>query len=149
MNGKELTAIIGKTLTSVTVNENNDKISFVCEDESRFIMLHHNDCCECVVIEDTCGDLQDLVGTPILVAEEITNKEYPFTGPHGEALLKAKFLQGSKAPVRDYEPDSETWTFYKFRTLKGSVDIRWHGSSNGYYSETVSFECETGENAND
>jgi len=133
----------GKTLTKITVSDAEDEIYFECADGSKFKMLHHQNCCESVRIEDVCGDLQDLVGTPILLAEEVTNKDHPFTGPHGEVLLKAKFLQGSKPPhTSEYGEESETWTFYKFRTIKGSVDIRWHGTSNGYYSESVDFQSD-------
>ena len=36
---------------------------------------------------------------------------------------------------RDEEGDSYTWSFYTLSTIVGSVNIRFYGTSNGYYSE--------------
>ena len=86
----------------------------------RYVFSHHQDCCEHVYIESIVGDIQDLVNTPILIAEEST---------------------GDTPADSDASPcDSYTWTFYKFVTFKGYVDIRWLGESNGYYSESVDVE---------
>lgn len=143
MNQTHVGVLVGQTLIDVRVSEHSDQILFFTNTGKLYRMHHQQSCCENVNIDDICGDLTDLIGVPILVAEEITNKDDIFLGVHGNTLLKAKFLQGSKLPIEDperYRPDSETWTFYKFRTIKGSVDIRWYGTSNGYYSETVDFE---------
>lgn len=105
----------GKTLASL-VNE-GDELVFKTTDGETYRMYHEQDCCEHVRIEDIVGDLQDLVGSEILIAEEV----------EGE----------SPADFEAYE--SYTWTFYKFATRKGYVDLRWLGESNGYYSEGVSF----------
>lgn len=78
---------------------------------------HFQDCCESVTVEDVVGDFCDLLGHPILVAEaRISESEGEFEWEHN------------------------TWTFYTFRGVGGSVDVRWFGTSNGYYSESVDFE---------
>jgi|SRR6185295_57959 len=117
-NYRDISVLIGKTLTECS-KVGDDEIRFVADGET-YLMNHSQDCCEHVYIESIVGDLQDLVGEPILVAEESTSDKDP---------------EGYK---REYPPDSVTWTFYKFATRKGYVDIRWLGESNGYYSESVS-----------
>jgi len=115
--------LLGKTLVSVGVSHDDDRITFTCDDGTQYLMHHEQDCCEGVEIEDICGDFEQLLGEPILLAEEATHEnENP---------------PGVDAP--DYQ-DSFTWTFYKLRTMHGSVTIRWYGESNGYYSESVDFE---------
>jgi len=118
----EVSELIGKTVLSIT--NLSDKLVFSCDDGTKYKMFHYQDCCEDVGIEDIIGDLDDLIGSPILRAEEVSSEGMP----------------AKKEPGYDYEPDSFTWTFYKFATIKGWVDIRWYGESNGYYSESVDFE---------
>lgn len=89
-----------------------------------FKMYHQQDCCESVFLEDICGDLRDLLGTPILEAREETNLS-------SEENLPQELVQETE--------QSYTWTFYIIRTIKGTVTLRWFGSSNGYYSESVDF----------
>jgi hypothetical protein len=103
---------IGKQFFSISGGDN--EILFYCSDGYIWKMYHEQDCCESVYIEDIEGDLNDLINTEIINAEEVCN---------------------SDPDNKEYE--SVTWTFYKFATVKGYVTIRWVGSSNGYYSESV------------
>lgn len=114
----KVSVLLGKTLKSVEVVA--DEILFSTNCGEVYKMYHDQDCCESVTIEDICGDLQDLVGESILLAEEVTSNNNP-------------------VGISKEWQDSFTWTFYKFATRKGYVDIRWYGESNGYYSESVSF----------
>ncbi len=109
--------IVGKTFAKVV--NGHYEIHFTENDGTEYMMLHHQDCCESVSVEDISGDLEWLCDTPILIAEESSSTE-------------------STDPNHKY-CESETWTFYRIITAKGLVVIRWYGSSNGYYSESVSF----------
>lgn len=138
----EFSDLVGKTLTKVIVSENDgdDRINFLTVDGDNFQLFHSQSCCERVVIESINGDLDDLIGTPILVAEERCSDKDPDEVIKRRLREKSVWEEANPGETYyEYTPESQTWTFYTIRTIKGSVDIRWHGSSNGYYSESVDF----------
>lgn len=110
----EMKDLVGITFTKVYHDEQKfgDRLVFECA-YGQFIFQHNQDCCENVWLESIVGDLEDLVGKPLLVSE----------------CEESQYEQAS---------ESGTWTFYKFATNNGYVDVRWIGESNGYYSESVS-----------
>jgi len=114
---KGMAQMLGKTFVQVTGSVDSDEMLFETATGERFMFAHQQDCCETVRINDIVGDLQDLCDTPLMLAEEV----------RGETPVDFN--------ERDHE--SVTWTFYKFATRKGYVDVRWLGESNGYYSEGV------------
>jgi hypothetical protein len=114
----------GRILYRVEQIGNSELRFYLTEDH--YVKMHHiQDCCESVTIEDIVGDLEDLVGTPLLLVEVRVSRNEDGTD--------------------EVYCDSYTWTYYSFRTIKGSVDIRWYGSSNGYYSESVNIDIVNGE----
>lgn len=117
----QFSEIIGKTLVEWEGAIGDSIISMKFSDGSIYQMFHSQDCCESVTVDDITGDIADLMGSPLLKAEESISNENPV----GVTI--------------EYQ-DSFTWTFYKLATIKGYVDIRWYGESNGYYSESVYFE---------
>ena len=120
----EISSLVGKTITAIKGGIGSEELRFECTDGSEWVMYHSQDCCESVSVEDIAGDVADVIGSPIVKAEESTSNENP---------------EGVKPEYQD----SFTWTFYKLDTAKGGVTIRWYGSSNGYYSESVDFRCDT------
>lgn len=111
-----------KIITDITTDHENHEIIFTLDDGTKYKLYHSQDCCETVQIEDICGDLDDLIGTPILKAEKRRSED-----------------RKPEYPQPRYRDDEESWTFYEIASIKGSVTIRWYGTSNGYYSEDVNF----------
>lgn len=119
----DVSELVGKTVKAISGGDiGSERMTLELESGESYAMFHTQDCCESVDIHDIVGDLDNLVGSPLLLAEEVTDGKAP-----------ADVFQ-------DYKPESETWTFYRFQTIKGGVTIRWFGQSNGYYSESVYFE---------
>jgi len=116
MDNLDVSILLGKTLESI-YNKDNRILLFNTSDGEQYELYHAQDCCEEVIIESIVGDLNDLIGEPLLESEGVSNHSSVFGGE-----------------------DSQTWTFYKFGTRKGHVTIRWLGVSNGYYSEEVQLD---------
>lgn len=113
----DVSILKGKILKDIKI-EGTESILFIDKDDIEYEMFHDYDCCENVYIEDICGDINNLIGSKIIMAEEVINRDL--------------------SPLNKFD-ESYTWTFYKFATVKGYVTIRWYGESNGYYSEKVDF----------
>lgn len=112
---RTLEELIGKTIKKIGVSKGNEHMFFIMDNGDEYMMYHPHDCCEDVYLDDVVGNIQNLIGVPIVAAEEVTNNDNP-------------------------KPDADnsfTWTFYKFVTRKGFVTLKWYGTSSGYYSEDV------------
>jgi hypothetical protein len=109
--------MLGRTFVNIEgCDQYSDEILFTSANGDVFKFHHDTECCEQVLVEEIIGDIQDLIGAPMLMAEESSDE-----GHRGEV--------------------NGTWTFYKFATTKGYVTVRWFGwSGSRYYSEHVNLE---------
>lgn len=113
-----LKMLVGEKIVAVTGQVQDSEFKIETEDGLLFTFYHEQDCCESVYLEDVIGDVDDLIGGYVLLAEESSNDDD---------------LPESKTNALD----SYTWTFYRIGTNKGLVVLRFLGESNGYYSESV------------
>lgn len=113
-----LNKMVGETIVSVSGTRNDDEFVVLTASGLLFRFYHNQDCCENVYLEEVIGDIDDLIGHTVVIAEETSNSD---------------LMSGSDC----YQDDSFTWTFYRIATDRGLVVLRFFGSSNGYYSESV------------
>lgn len=104
--------IQGMTITAVVYKEVSESL-LIHLNTHVLEMIHHQECCETVYLADVVGSFEDLIGYPLLEVSE------------------------SFVDIESEGYESSTASYYNFRTVKASVQLRWIGESNGYYSETV------------
>ena len=113
-----LNRMVGETIESVSGNRQDDEFVVRTTSGLVFTFYHNQDCCEEVYLEEIIGDIDDLVGHTVVMAEETSNND---------------LISGSSCS----QSESFTWTYYRMATERGLVVLRFYGSSNGYYSESV------------
>ena len=114
-----LKEVIGKKIVLVEGLEvDSEEVIFYLENGDKWKMYHEQDCCENVWLEDINGNVDNILNSEILRFDEKCKKD----------------------EVSEENDMSRTYTFYTIATIKGYLDLRWHGESNGYYSESVDFK---------
>jgi len=117
----DISELIGKTLVSVEGYEaDGEVVVMTTDDGARYHFFHEQDCCESVGLTDVdAGEFKNIIGEKVCLAERVEFS--PPTNTYG---------------------DTSTWTFYKVGSDRWTAVMRWHGVSNGYYSESVTLKRE-------
>lgn len=109
-----LSNLLGKTIISIFQCD-EEAIVILTDDGYAYVLVHEQECCESVYIEDICGDLEDTIGLVTRAEENSSDRIFD-----------------------EHDDCCQRWTYYKLDTIKDNVTIRFLGSSNGYYSDSVS-----------
>jgi hypothetical protein len=115
--------LIGKVVSRIERLVQSDEVHFYLDSGEVLRMWHYQACCEEVVLESVDTELSEVEGT-IKRFEETT-------------------LEVSS---------DEQWTsatFYNITIGSTMFNMRWYGSSNGYYSESVDLNLYSKEEWND
>jgi len=71
---KKLNFKILKNKTLIKIyNKDDQELCMTTVKGEKYQLYHQQDCCEDVYIEDICGDLDDLLGVPLLQAEVVSS----------------------------------------------------------------------------
>lgn len=133
-----MSSLVGHTIVAIDTDDAKRNIWFTLEGGEILRMFHDQDCCESVYIESIVGNLTDLLGTPLLVVEVVSWADGQDGVPPPILPRRESWMDDEDyADHCTYAVESYRWTFYKFATIRGYVDIRWYGTSNGYYGEGV------------
>lgn len=117
-NTKLFSELKGQIIKSITKNRIDN---FIIKTETKkYVLFHGQDCCEYVRLEKEFGNLDLVLNSPIILAEE----DNPFDPDW----------------YKDYGDSSHTWSKYRLETINGYYEMWFLGESNGYYAEDMRFE---------
>ena len=102
--------LLGKMVESITLNDDKTELTIVCKGGYRYLMMHEQDCCESVWLDDLDGELSDWQNVTVLEASE------------SASLADSTEMQ---------------WTFYRLACNLHSLCLRWCGSTDSVYSMGV------------
>lgn len=114
-----LSELLGEVISTVEGAEDGQETIITTESGKAIKIYHEQDCCEHVSIEDS--EVDDIVGGYC----------------HFAGFVDGETPVNNSADDDYYYEESQTWSFLKIETSKGSIWQRWLGESNGYYSERV------------
>jgi len=111
---KGMARMLGQTFVEVTGSVGDGEMVFVTEDGQRFIFAHWQNCCESVDINDIVGDLQDLVGEPLLVAVK-------FGEPHLSQTQTKSIMKAIPIPSTSSPPARAMWMCVGWESLMATT----------------------------
>lgn len=112
MKNADFFELIGKTIISL------DETNIETSDGAKYYFYHEQDCCETVDLYKIKGNIDDILNSPVTLAEE--------DGAAPECW-KPEYVE------------SYTFSNYFLETVKGRLEIYFLGESNGYYGESMNF----------
>lgn len=131
MNTMELQELIGTKIIDVTLFDYDNfteedgeyiiNLLGIKTDKGNMFFYYWEDVGNNVHLEDGFEDLRKMIGEQILKAEVVINRE--------------------DEPLDEWD-ESHTWTYYKISSLNYDCTLRFYGSSNGCYSESVNIRWE-------
>lgn len=117
MKYDDVAVLVGKTPKAITFPA-DDQMIIELDTGERYSIEHYHNCCESVCIHEVFGN-NDLIGFPL---ESVTEDHPDFPVPNKD----------------EYDICWE-WTVYTFKNAKGTLVVKWYGSSNGCYPTSPEF----------
>ena len=106
---RDIDDLVGKVIKGLAYS---DEYFQILTDDCVYAFYHEYSCCESVYLTQVDGISDKIIGSRIVIAEEVVDG-------------------------KDTEYGHITWAFYKIGTNKGMIDFRFQGESDGGYSESV------------